>query len=50
MWKYFFGLFLGIQIGKEKKVIYKNRYIDRPITLDGKEILKNHQMKYILNK
>lgn len=50
MWKYFFGLFLGIQIGNERKTIY--RYIDRdiPITLDCKEILKNHQMNYRFNR
>ena len=50
MWQYFFGLFLGIQIGKEGKTIYRDRYVDRTITLDGKETLKNNQMNYRFNR
>ncbi len=48
MWKYFFGLGLGIMIGEESKVKY--RYIDRPVPIDYKEILKNNQMNYKFNK
>ena len=50
MWKYFLGLFLGIQIGKERKTIYRDRYIDRPIILDCKDMLKNNQMNYRFNR
>ena len=48
MWRYFFGLFLGIGIGEESKVKY--RYIDKPVIVDHKETLKNNQMNYRFNK
>lgn len=46
MWKYFFGLFLGTQIGHEKVVYrYRNIYI-----IEHNKTLKNNQMDYRFNK